>query len=114
MLEEVFRSESIDTSLLLKISKRLKFDFFRVYTSHMIIYSPLPAVNPKKGLRNRAGQKNTGPFEFRKNVYSPEIIAFFIERIENGSLSVQEAMKKYKIPRTTIYRWCKKYIRSNK
>lgn len=109
-MEEIFKSESIDTDLLLTISKRLEFDFFRVFTSHMIIYSPVPAaVSKKKGVLKFKNTQTS--FDFKKNVYSPEIIAFFIDKIEKGTMTINEVMSKYHIPKTTIYRWCRKYLK---
>ena len=39
-IEEMYQSKSLDTEVLLKWSKLLGYDFFRVYSRHLILYSP--------------------------------------------------------------------------
>lgn len=105
-LNEVFSKETIDTGLLLKISKRLNYDFFRLYTGHLIVYAPSSATSKIKEPR----QKMNVAFDFRKNVYTPEIIAYFIRKLEKQEISIGEIISKYKIPKSTIYRWKTKYM----
>ena len=44
---KMYKVPSLDTELLLKWSKILDYDFFRLYTQHLILYAPLSAVDEK-------------------------------------------------------------------
>jgi len=46
---------------------------------------------------------------FRKNIYTREIIDFILEEIHSGELSVNDVTERYNIPKTTLYKWIKKY-----
>lgn len=102
-VENVYASKSIDAEQLLKWSKLLKYDFFRIYSQHLILHAPPSAVQitSKKS-------ENTLP-RFRKNIYTKEIIEYVIEEIESGNMSIKQIMEKYSIPRTTIYKWLNKH-----
>lgn len=39
---QMYESEHLDSYLLLKWSKLLKYDFFRIYSQHLILFSPPP------------------------------------------------------------------------
>jgi len=101
-LEKIYRSESLDTQLLLKWSKFLGYDFFRIYTQHLILYAPPSA-------RNQASRETSLLPVFRKNIYTKEIIDFILEQIETRQKSITEVIKEYKIPKTTLYKWLSKY-----
>ncbi|WP_428067490.1 transposase [Chryseobacterium gambrini] len=70
---EMYKHESIDTKLLLKWSKLLEYDFFRVYTQHQILYSPPAAASYIENVNNK---KQSGLPQFRKNIYTKEVIEF--------------------------------------
>lgn len=38
---EMYKEENLDSGLLLKWSKLLEYDFFRVYSMHLILHLPL-------------------------------------------------------------------------
>jgi len=101
---KVYNSKSIDSDLMMKWSKLLEYDFFRIYTQHLILYSP-----PEKMGYNNDKQKNTKLPHFRKNIYTIEIIDFIMEMIERGEKSKQQIIADYNIPKTTLYKWIKKY-----
>ena len=78
----MFNSKSLDSEIILKWSKLLEYDFFRIYSQHLILYAPPSAENKIVGTRNT---KITLP-HFRKNIYTKEIINFLLEQINSGYL----------------------------
>ncbi|WP_415325726.1 transposase [Chryseobacterium sp. MMS23-Vi53] len=101
-IEKVYTSKSIDTDLLLRWSKLLEYDFFRLYSSHLILYSPPSAVNKS------ATQKSEKIPYFRKNIYTQEIKEFIIKRIQSGEMTQSDVIKEYSIPKSTLHRWLQK------
>ncbi|ALR29143.1 MULTISPECIES: helix-turn-helix domain-containing protein [Chryseobacterium] len=101
-IEKVFTSKSIDTDLLLRWSKLLEYDFFRLYSSHLILYSPPSAIN-----KNNNPKSEKIPY-FRKNIYTQEIKEFIIKRIQSGEMTQSEVIKEYSIPKSTLHRWLQK------
>jgi hypothetical protein len=102
---EMFQQNSLDTSCLLSWSKLLDYDFFRLYSQHLILYSP--PINAS--YNNLEKKENTSLPMFRKNIYTQEIIAFIIELIETGEKTRQQVIEEYRIPKTTLYKWIYKY-----
>lgn len=101
-IEKMYQGKSLDTEFLLKWSKLLEYDFFRIYSQHLILYAP-PAAESKTDKK-----ESTLP-QFRKNVYTQEIIDFILERIANKEMSKNEVLEIYRIPKTTLYKWIKKH-----
>lgn len=101
-IQKMYDVKSIDTEILLKWSKLLEYDFFRIYSQHLILFAPPSAKeeNPKK--------KSSLP-QFRKNIYTKEVIDFILEQIETGKMSKNIVMDRYRIPKTTLYKWISKY-----
>lgn len=102
-IKEMYKQEDLSCNLLLRWSKLLEYDFFRIYSQHLILYSPSATVKKEEK------QKKTVLPQFRKNIYTKEVIDFILEQIESKELTINEVMKRYKIPSTTIYRWHHKY-----
>lgn len=100
-IEKMYGEKSIDSEMLLRWCKLLKFDFFRFYSGHLILYAP------QTKLDNTLKRKGDTMI-FRKNVYTQEVKDFVLGRIEMGILTTSEAVLKYKIPKTTLYKWMKK------
>lgn len=100
-VENVYESQSVDTDVLLRWSKLLEFDFFRLYSSHLILYAPPSAVN------KTATKSETTP-QFRKNIYTQEIKDFILNRIETGEMTQADVIKEYSIPKSTLHRWIQK------
>ncbi|WP_312297900.1 transposase [Chryseobacterium sp.] len=100
---KLLKQKTIDTDCLLKWSKFLDYDFFRLYSQHLILYSPVV------GKHKDGGFKETGLPSFRKNIYTTELIEFIIERIEKGQMTKQQVINRYGIPKTTLYKWIVKY-----
>ncbi|MDH1884226.1 MAG: transposase [Myroides sp.] len=105
-IKEMYKQENLSTDILLKWSKLLEYDFFRLYTQHLILYAPPIAKERKE--RNVKNKKILLP-QFRKNIYTKEIIDFILEQISSGEMTKTEVMKRYNIPKTTLYKWLKKY-----
>lgn len=101
-IETMYAQENISTDSLLKWSKLLEYDFFRLYSQHLILYAP-PSVHIK------INNKKTSMPQFRKNIYTKEIIDFVLEQIHIGKMSKTEVMERYGIPKTTLYKWISKY-----
>jgi len=104
-IEQMYNSESLDTNTLLKWSKLLEYDFFRIYSQHLILFAP-PSADTKSKQQNN--KKTTLP-QFRKNIYTREVIDFIIEQVTTGQMTKNQVMERYRIPKTTLYKWISKY-----
>ena len=103
-IQEMYTQGNLSTNILLKWSKLLEYDFFRIYTQHLILYAPTSA-NEKRSKENK---KQTIP-EFRKNIYTKEVIDFIIEQIDTEKMTKKQIIERYNIPKTTLYKWISKY-----
>jgi len=99
-ITDMFQVESLDTRVLLRWSKLLKYDFFRLYSQHLILYSPPTSMNFKN-------KKRKLPV-VRKQIYTKEIIDFILELIKNEEKTKKQIVDEYKIPKTTLYKWIAK------
>ena len=102
-VKQIYLQENLSTDILLKWSKLLEYDFFRIYSQHLILYAPVSADN-----ENTKTQKTNLP-QFRKNIYTKEIIDFILEQVSSGEMTKTQVMEKYKIPKTTLYKWISKH-----
>ena len=102
----VWRRESLDTELLLKWSKLLEYDFFRIYTQHLILYAP--SSRAESLVIEKKSKKSVLP-QFRKNIYTKEIIDFMMQLLKTGEKSKLQIVEEYRIPKTTLYKWIDKY-----
>ncbi|MFP3594408.1 transposase [Chryseobacterium sp. SIMBA_038] len=100
-IEEVYIKKSLECEQLLKWSKLLDYDFFRIYSQHLILYSPQASVQYNIG--------NTELPYFKKNIYTREIIEFILDLVRTGEKSKTQIIKEYRIPKTTLYKWLSKY-----
>ena len=101
---EIYDQKDIDSAQLLLWSKLLEYDFFRIYSQHLLLYSPPGAINRKE---NPTGKSSVPTF--RKNIYTAEVISFILELVDNSGLSKSEISQRYNIPKTTLYKWIKKH-----
>lgn len=101
-LKELYSSESVESYLLLRFSKLLEYDFFRIYSHHLILYAPQRPSTATKDIKTNLPQ-------FRKNIYTQEIIDFLLELLEKGEKDKHQIINDYRIPKTTLYKWIKKY-----
>ena len=98
-LIETYKNKEISTEDLLRWSKLLQYDFFRLYSQHLILYAPFSSEDNKSKLLP----------EFRKNIYTKEIIDFIINQITTKKMTKNDVMERYRIPKTTLYKWLHKY-----
>src|SRR5690554_8219152 len=105
-LEKMYQSKSMDTDLLLRWSKLLEYDFFRIYSQHLLLYAPSSKMDAKKSVVNK--KKSALP-SFTKSLYTPEIIQFIIELVEQKKKTPPEIIEHYRIPKTTLYKWIRKH-----
>ena len=67
-IQKMYQAKSLDTEILLKWSKLLEYDFFRVYSQHLILYAP-PSSKEEESKK-----KKTSLPQFRKNLFSNESV----------------------------------------
>lgn len=87
-IKKMYKQESLNTYALLRWSKLLEYDFFRIYTQHLILYAP--PSNEKSLVK---GKEKTKLPQFRKNIYTEEIKNFILDKInkqENDSSSIEK------------------------
>ncbi|MFP3595343.1 transposase [Chryseobacterium sp. SIMBA_029] len=102
-IKGMYKAKSIETENLLKWSKLLEYDFFRLYSQHLILYAPA-----NKSAESKKYKKTILP-QFRKNMYTKEVINFILRQMQSGEMSKVEVIEHYKIPKTTLYKWMSKY-----
>ncbi|CAH0194338.1 transposase [Chryseobacterium sp. Bi04] len=105
-VEQIFLAESLDSKLLLRLSKLLEYDLFRIYSQHLIMYAPPRKINSQN---NDIREKASAIPQFRKNIYTKEVIDYILEIILNGEMTKNEVIVEYGIPKTTLYTWIRKY-----
>ncbi|WP_312554705.1 transposase [Empedobacter brevis] len=106
--KEMYKMKSLNTEVLLKWSKLLEYDFFRLYSQHLILYAPVGNNNYAQSSRN---SKESLP-RFRKNIYTKEMIDYILNKIDTGEMKNVEVIERYNIPKTTLYKWISKYKKS--
>ncbi|MBB4804836.1 uroporphyrinogen-III decarboxylase [Chryseobacterium defluvii] len=100
-VNEMYSQKSLCTYLLLRWCKLLHYDFFRLYSQHLILYAPPAAYNKDT--------KTSILPRFRKNIYTKEVIDFILELVGSGEKTIYQIIDEYGIPKTTLYKWIKKY-----
>ncbi|KPH15319.1 transposase [Chryseobacterium sp. ERMR1:04] len=103
-ITDMYLEEDIPVNLLLKWSKLLEYDFFRLYSQHLILYSPPSGIKYCDVTNN-----NSLLPQFRKNVYTIEIINFILEMLDKKIKTKAEIINEYKIPKSTLHKWIFKY-----
>lgn len=103
-IEQMLEADSLSCDILLRWSKLLEYDFFRIYTQHLILYSPQDINKAKRTKKD----ETTLPV-FKKNIYTQEVINYLIELVDNGSKTLKQIQDEYNIPATTVIRWVDKY-----
>ena len=106
-IKQMYQSKSLDSEILLKWSKLLEYDFFRIYSQHLILYAPVSAKNKEHKTINQLSLPR-----FRKNIYTKEIIDFILEQLHSGEMTKNEIVERYRIPKTTLYKWLSKHKNS--
>lgn len=100
---KMFKQEHLNSQDVLKWSKLLEYDFFRIYSQHLILYSPPSTPNDVNK------KKNDLLPTFSKNLYTRDIIDFMFELLDSGNKTKKQIIDEYNIPKTTLYKWIKKY-----
>ena len=106
---EMYQAKSLDTEILLRWIKLLEYDFFRLYSQHLILYAPTSATSNKN--KQKTSDKTSLP-QFRKNIYTKEVIDFILELLKTGEMTKMEVIERYKVPKTTLYKWISKHRNS--
>jgi len=73
---------------------------------HSILYY-IPPTNTDHHIPNKP-VKTKLP-NFRKSIYTKELIDFIIELVSTGKKTRNEVIDQYKIQKTTLYKWFQKY-----
>lgn len=100
----MYKEESIESKYILMWSKLLEYDFFRIYSQHLILYAPPSTVS-----NHSSGKFSSGLPQFRKNIYTKEVIDFMIELVTNDQKTISDITSEYGIPKTTLHKWLAKY-----
>ncbi|UKB78330.1 transposase [Chryseobacterium sp. MEBOG07] len=100
-LEAMYEKEDLNSKLLLRWSKLLEYDFFRLYSHHLILYAPQT--------KSETSKPKTALPVFRKNIYTRNLINYILELIDKKEKTPQEIIDQYRIPKTTLYKWIDKY-----
>lgn len=65
-IQQMYEAKSLDTEILLRWSKLLEYDFFRIYSQHLILYSPQGNTN-----YNDAQDKKLVSLPSLEKIYTP-------------------------------------------
>lgn len=102
-LNSIFQANDINTVMLLKLSKILDYDFFRLYSQHLLLYASC-----SHNSFDKQNSKSSLPI-FKKQLYTKEIIDFILKKYFSKEMNKSQIMKVYNIPKTTLHRWIIKY-----
>lgn len=97
-------SNTMDTITLLKWSRALRYDFFRLYSSHLMLHHGISNSISKKALNI-----DIKGIQIRKNVYTKEMIFFLVNKVKSNEMKPMQVIDKYGIPKTTFYKWLLKF-----
>ncbi|MBK5721104.1 hypothetical protein JGH11_09515 [Dysgonomonas sp. Marseille-P4677] len=78
-IELMLDQKTLDCDLLLRWSKLLNYDFFRIYIQYLILYAPQDTnkINIEK-------EQNSSLPTFKKNIYTHEVIMYLVGLVESG------------------------------
>lgn len=96
-IKEMYSQTTLDTDVVLKWSKLLEYDFFRLYSEHFFL-------NCDKTTK-RYDEITTSLPIFRKKIYTEKSIAYLLNLIKKGERTKEEVMKEFDIPKATLYTW---------
>ena len=104
-VEQMYKKKSLESDTLLRWSKLLKYDFFRIYSQHLILYAP----QDKGKVKRKKKKADSSLPVFKKNIYTQEVINYLVGLVESKKMTLRQLQDKYNIPSTTILRWYDKY-----
>lgn len=99
----MYDQKGLDTEVLLRWCKLLEYDFFRMYCQHLILFSSENKSDTLEPI------KRTSLPEFRKKLYTRQMVDFILELINTGQKTKLQIIEEYRIPKTTLYKWISKY-----
>ncbi|WP_343608956.1 transposase [Chryseobacterium oranimense] len=108
-VKEMYLQKDLQTNIVLKWSKLLEYDFFRIYSQHLILFAPTKT----RYNNSQSDTKKSNLPQFRKNIYTRDIIDFILEQINSGEKTRQQVIDEYRIPKTTLYKWIVKDNKKN-
>ncbi|WP_315941747.1 transposase [Chryseobacterium paludis] len=101
-INNMYQQDTLETKVLLKWCKLLEYDFFRFFSQHLILFTSPMGANYNRPTDSVLPQ-------FRKNLYTKEVIFYILEIIESNEKTQLEVINDYKIPKSTLRRWMTKY-----
>ncbi|MBT2623510.1 transposase [Chryseobacterium sp. ISL-6] len=101
-INNMYQQDTLETKVLLKWCKLLEYDFFRFFSQHLILFTSPMGANYNRPTDSVLPQ-------FRKNLYTKEVIFYILEIIESNEKTHLEVINDYKIPKSTLRRWMVKY-----
>lgn len=104
-INRMYKAKDLSTDILLRWSKLLEYDFFRMYSQHLILYAPVS----KSDRAETSGNERSELPRFRKNIYTREVIFFILELVEKKEKTIVQITNEYNIPKSTLNNWIKKY-----
>lgn len=104
-IKQMYEAKGLETEILLRWSKLLEYDFFRMYSQHLILYAPKASGNNNIKSKEKKSQLP----QFKKNIYTREIIDFVINLVKSGEMTRKQVIERYNIPKATLYKWISKY-----
>lgn len=104
-ITKMYLAKNLSTEIVLSWSKLLEYDFFRLYSQHLILYAPVAKLNSSDANKITKSQLP----QFRKNIYTKEVIYFILELLEQKEKTIVQIIEDYNIPKTTLYKWIRKY-----
>jgi transcriptional regulator with PAS, ATPase and Fis domain len=107
---KMYEEKNMEVDILLQWCKLLKYDFFRMYSQHLILFSP----EIRSGSNTRTKPETIHLPQFRKNIYTKQVVEFILELINTGEKTTLQIAEEYKIPKTTLYKWISKYSNNEK
>lgn len=104
-IEKMYEAATIDTHLLLKWSKLLEYDFFRLYSQYLFF-------DQKGKVKHYDSIKSTLP-QFKKRLYTQDTIDYILNFIITGKKTPTQIMDEFSIPKVTIYNWLRKHKKTD-
>ncbi|KAB1229649.1 transposase [Chryseobacterium viscerum] len=95
-IQKIYKGNSMDTEILLRWCKLLKYNFFWIYVQDPILFPLHTTMNSKS--------KNADSPVFRKNIYSKEIIECILEVLDKKQKIKSQIIEEYRIPRAILYK----------
>lgn len=99
-INEMYRQTTLDTDVLLKWSRLLEYDFFRLYSEQFFLN-----IGRKPKLYDDI---STSLPIFKKRIYTESSVAYILNLIKEGEKTKEQVIKELDIPKATLYKWLRK------